>query len=89
MKPIQLKQIIADFILNIDETKFLNQPTSTEVVTPAESTIHPALVEEAKLTNITLTLEISLIRRRNYLAHLRFTPHIQKPLKYVTISKQH
>ena len=44
----QMKQIITDFILNIDETKLLNQSISAEAVTPAESTIHTAIVEEAK-----------------------------------------
>ena len=43
-----MKQIIADFILNIDETKLLNQPTSAEVVMTSESTTYSALVDEAK-----------------------------------------
>ena len=44
----QVKQIVADFILNIDETRLLNQPTSAEVVPPPESTIHSTIVKEAK-----------------------------------------
>ena len=67
-KILHAKHIFADFILNNDQTPFLNQPTSAEMVTSAESTLHPAIVHDAKCPHITLTLIISLKNEKLFIA---------------------
>ena len=56
-KTLHEKHITVDFIWNTDETPPLNKSTSTEVVMPAKSILHPARVDSFKMDSYYFNLD--------------------------------